>query len=85
MQRQQQLPVMLFLAVLTVMVQCQGSAGQLPLRIDVTWFEHHDRWQQQQQQQTDAFSDSNNNNAADASDAVASDEEETDRHTQQAS
>ncbi len=83
MQRKQQLPVMLFLAVLTVMVQYQGSAGQLPLRIDVTWFEHHDRWQEQQ---NDAFSDSKyNNNAADASDAIASDEEETDRHTQQAS
>ena len=80
MQRKQQLPVMLFLAVLTVMVQCQGGAGQLPLRIDVTWFEDHDRWQQQQ---SDAFSDSKN--AADASDALASDEEETDRHTQQAS
>lgn len=66
------------LCLATTMVMLQSASAQLPLRIDVTWFENHDEWRQR----SDAVSESSNghDDAAKASE----DEEETDKHTQQA-
>ena len=66
--------------VLSMMVQ--SSSAQLPLRIDVTWFERHDEWKRL----IDAnYGDAKNGDDATANDtaAAAADEGESDRHTQQ--
>ncbi len=61
-------------------VVVQLASAQLPLRIDVTWFERHDVWKRR----NDAFYDDAKAGDAPLNDA-ASDEGETDRHSQQVS
>jgi hypothetical protein len=76
-------PVLL-LTVLVV-VQWTVTLGQLPLRIDVTWFEQHHEWQQADSAMRAADANSGvNNNKNDDEAASEPEQEETDRHTQQA-
>ena len=69
------------LLTVLVVVQLTLTLAQLPLRIDVTWFEKQDEWQADSAVRADANFGVNKNDGEAASEP---EQEETDRHTQQA-
>ena len=72
------LPTLLVTTLVLSMAQSPPVVAQLPLRIDVTWFERHDEWKRLH----DAFYD-DAKSVDDVLNDAAVDEDETDRHTQQ--